>query len=116
MEIKKIVPLSISPQLKDKMDRDLKHKEEASKSIGDYLISITNNCFDYCINTDSIYFTKNEEKCIKNYFEKYKEVHLYTLKKFKDIDQFTSINTLERSADYGDYHGFLKFLFQEDNK
>lgn len=114
MEIKKIVPLTISPQLKEKIERDNKHKEEASKSVGDYLISTTNSCFDYCINTDSIYFTNNEEKCINNYFEKYKEVHLYTLKKFKDIDQFTSRNTLERSDDYGDYDGFLKFVFQEN--
>ena len=116
MEIKKLIPLPVSPQLKEKMDRDKKHKEEASKSFGDYLISITNHCFDHCIDSESIYFSKKEDICIDNFFSKYTEAHQYTLNKFININHFSEVNTLDRSKDYGDYYGLLGYLLNEEYK
>ena len=71
MEIKKVIRNPVSPALKEKLERDKANKEEATKSFGDYLISITNYCFDKCINSDSIYFSKSEEKCVNNIFTKF---------------------------------------------
>jgi len=118
MEIWKVIPLPISPQLKEKMERDKKHKEESSKTFGDYLISITNVCFDKCINTDNIFMTKQEEKCIAEFFNKFTDAHIYSFYKFKNINNLIDENNnhshLDRSKDYGDYYGFLGYIFRED--
>jgi hypothetical protein len=114
MEVKSISKIPISPQLKEKMERDQKQKEEATKSFGDYLISLTNKCFDKCIDTDSIYISINEEKCVDAYFDKYYESHLYALNKFNEINNMTEVNTFERAKDFGDYYGFLEDVYRED--
>ena len=114
MEIHKIVPLPVSPQLKEKRDLEKKHKEEASKSFGDYLISITNVCFDKCINTDSVVLTKKEENCITEFFNKFGEAHHYAYRKFQYINNLTESDPLDRWKDFGDYFGVLEWVYKED--
>jgi hypothetical protein len=115
MEIKTVsFKQNLTPQLKEKRDREKKHKEEATKSFGDYLINITNLCFDKCIAADNIYMSKSEEKCVESFFEKYSEVHSYALGKFQEINEITERNKFERSKDYGDYYGALTYYFNED--
>jgi hypothetical protein len=116
MEIKRISNAPISKELKEKLDRQEKNKEEASKLFGDYLISITNLCFDKCMNTNEIYFSKLEDKCVENCFFKFSESHLYAYKKFLNINMFTEIENassnvyFERANDYGDYYGLLEYM------
>jgi hypothetical protein len=115
MEVKSLnTKQNISPQLKEKREREKKHKEEATKNFGDFLINITNFCFDKCIEADNIYMSKSEEKCVESFFEKYTEAHSYALGKFQEINEITESNKFERSKDYGDYYGALAFYFRED--
>jgi len=115
MEVKTVsYKQNISPQLKEKREREKKHKEEATKSFGDYLINITNLCFDKCIIADNIFMSKSEEKCVESFFEKYTEAHSYALGKFQEINEITESNKFERSKDYGDIYGALAFYFKED--
>jgi len=114
MEIKKVFRNPTSPALKEKHEREKLHKQEATKSFGDYLISITNYCFDKCINPDSIYISKSEEKCVNNIFHKFSEAHHYALNKFEYINISTESDTLERANEYGDYYDLLQNVFRED--
>ncbi len=112
MELRRQVPFKPSKELQAKFDLEKQQKEEASKHMGDYLISLTNTCFDKCINTDKIIFTKNEDKCLNSCFYKFSELHFELLQKFKEINKKINI---ERSEDYGDYYGFLSTFFDKES-
>ncbi len=111
MEIKKLNFFPYSKELKEKREKELKQKEEASKTFGDYLISISNLCFDKCMLLDNIYITKAEDNCVKNCFYKFSEAHTFSLKKFTNINKTVENNTLSRSKEFGDFYDLL-----EDNK
>lgn len=107
MEIKKVNFFPYSKELKEKRDREQKQKEDASKTFGEYLISITNLCFDKCMKLDNIYISKSEENCVQNCFYKFSEAHTYSFQKFDNINNLIESNALSRSKEYGDYYGLL---------
>jgi hypothetical protein len=104
MEIKNIIFFPYSKELKEKKEKEQKQKEEASKTFGEYLISISNLCFDKCMNVDNVYISKSEENCVKNCFNKFSEAHTYSFEKFQKINILIEQNTLSRSKEYGDYY------------
>jgi hypothetical protein len=104
MEIKKIAFFPYSKELKEKREKEIKQKEEASKTFGEYLISVSNICFDKCMNLDNLYITKSEERCVRNCFYKFSEAHTYSFEKFQNINILTEQIPLSRSKEYGDYY------------
>lgn len=115
MEVRRLTKFVPSKELADKLEKQKKQKEEACKSFGDFLISITNFCFDKCINTDLMHFSKNEKKCVEDMFNKFVQAHQYTYDKFLNINSISENSSLlERSEDYGDYFGILQTFLGED--
>ena len=64
MELRKIVPIPKTPAYLERLEKERKQKAEASKSFGDFLINISNICFDRCISTDNLHLTKREKRCV----------------------------------------------------
>jgi hypothetical protein len=91
-------------------EKEKRKKEEALKQYSSFLISITNMCFNKCINTDSIYFNKTENKCIDSCFHKFTDLNLYAYRKFREINKPMNFN---RAADFGDYYDYLEYLHRE---
>jgi hypothetical protein len=87
MELRAIKETKITSERKKILDERESLRNEAAKTYGKFLINMTNLCFDKCINTDNIYYSKNEERCIKSYFTKYSEINNYDLFKFNEINK-----------------------------
>jgi hypothetical protein len=109
MEVRALEHIEITKESKERLEKEKKQKAEACKSVGDYLVSVTNLCFDKCIKTDSMIFSKKEEKCVEEFFHKFSEAHHYAYKKFNYINYITENSTFfEKANDYGDYFGLLE--------
>jgi hypothetical protein len=70
-------------------------RNEAAKTYGKYLVNMTNMCFDKCINTDEIYLTRSEDKCIDSCFSKYRDINNHALNKFNQINKDINNNISE---------------------
>lgn len=105
MELRKNTPPVVSEEQR-KAKEELKHqKQEAAKSIGEFLISMTNICFDRCIDTNKIQLSSIESSCINNCFLNYNKFNLIAYEKFYDLHFSKST---ERADDYGDYFELLE--------
>jgi len=111
MEKRNIVFLDkFSPEYEAIKEKQIKDKEEALKIFGDYLISLTEICFEKCIDTQKIKISKIENQCIDNCHEKLHKLHYKTFSKFYNEENFN----IRRSYDYGDIYDLYNYL--DNNK
>ena len=106
MELRIGVPLVLSPALKQKREEEERQRNDAARKVGEFMISMTNICFNKCINLNKISLSKKEENCVNSCFNKFSDLNLYSYNKFAEID-----SNIERSNDYGDYYDFLSSFF-----
>lgn len=100
METRKEVPLPISKQLKEKMDRQKEIKQISSKIYGDFLVSATNICFDRCMDTTRLALSRAEGKCVRTCIDKLYAANECAMQKFRDTNEkLTQVNLL-RANDY----------------
>ncbi len=88
------------------LDKQKRDKEEALKIYGNYLISITNICFEKCIDTSRIQMSKSENKCIEACHGKLHKLYYNTFTKFHTEETFN----LNRATDFGDKYDFHSYL------
>jgi hypothetical protein len=70
-------------------------RQEAAKTYGKYIISISNKCFEKCSDLDSQYISRKETKCLTNCFNKTYEANQYALDKFSEINKGFNNNMSE---------------------
>lgn len=99
MERRKLVVPTLSKYMQEKLNLEKQHKEEGSKVIGDYLLSLTNICFDKCVSTDLIYSSSYENKCIERCFYTFSESYNYIYTKMNNVYKPYNIS---RGYDYID--------------
>lgn len=87
-------------------EKQKQEKEEALKIFGNYLITITNVCFEKCIKTDKIYFAKSENQCLEACHKKMHALYNHTFSKFYHEENFS----LQRATDYGDMYDFRSYI------
>jgi hypothetical protein len=95
MEFRSIKQEVLSPERKKVLEERETLRNEAAKTYGKYLVNMTNMCFDKCISTDNIYFSRSEDKCIDSCFSKYRDINNYALIKFNEINKDININISE---------------------
>lgn len=95
MEFRTVKKEVISPDRKKILDERETLRNEAAKTYGKYLVNMTNLCFEKCINTDNIYLSRNEDKCIRTCFSKFKDINAYALNKFNEINKDINFNISE---------------------
>jgi hypothetical protein len=95
MEFRSITLYNITPERKKILEERETLRNEAAKTYGKYLVNMTNMCFEKCINTDNIYYSKNEDKCINSCFSKYTDINNYALLKFNEINKDINFNISE---------------------
>jgi len=114
MEVRFLIPPVISKEKKEQIEKETKQKEEVCRVYGNYLISLANLCFEKCIDTESIKFTKKEEKCVHEFFYKFVDAHQYSYYKFININKISEDPShIERSDEYGDFYDLLENLHKE---
>lgn len=104
MERRRIEAPNYSQYMKDKMQLEKQHKAEGAKIIGEYIISLSNICFDSCVNTDVIYISKKEENCLHNCLKKFSESYSYTYNKMNNV--YKNVD-LSPGLDYVDWDTFV---------
>jgi hypothetical protein len=102
MEIKKLVFIPPPIEVRQKQEKIKQQKIEASKTFGDFLINVSNLCFEKCINVTQIYMSKSESKCLTKCYTKFTEAHDYSINKFASLNNIIENKTLNRSNEFGD--------------
>ena len=100
------------PEYKEILERQKREKEDAAKIFGNYLITITNICFDKCIKTDKIFFKKSENKCVEVCHNKFTDLYYKTFSKFYQEENFN----LKRADGYGEASEFFEYLKLKNTK
>ncbi len=95
MEFRSTKEAPLTPERKKILDERESVRNEAAKTYGKYLINITNFCFDRCVNTENIYYSRNEEKCVNSCFSKYEDINNYAMIKFNEINKDINYNISE---------------------
>lgn len=94
--------------------REIEIKEEnkvqiatASKNISYFLLKMTDLCFDKCIDLNTKYMTKYENKCVDSCFKKYVDANEYSYNKFYHISRYKG----DESDNYDNLNEILKYFF-----
>jgi hypothetical protein len=92
--------------------KEIKDKQDALKIFGNYLISLTNICFEKCIDTTKIQFSNYENNCLDSCHNKFHALYYKTFVKYYNEEKLN----IKRAFDYGDKYDILTYLKTKDNK